>query len=514
MSTNPKRCIIWVAVSSPEQAADDRESIPDQIRRQQERADRNGWLVIDQIVIEGFSRRFYTFAEFAEAAAAAGHTDALRMYDHWTAKDFDILSCRDLSRLGREQSILSEVIARTIDAGAVILPLDEAAVDSTNYRMTGGVSGIMSAQHIDNMKRGRDMGMKGRAARGHKISRVTPMFYLEDSDGILYPDRERYQRLFDDISELFLKGTSFEQIPYELETRGHVSPITGHRFHKQLVRRILLTSRTYGHAEYNRTGRKRGSTTIRAELWVTGRYDAPPDVFFKRDVTEPIWAGQEREDIIDELERRYNGIRGASRPYNTYALSRICVCETCGRFMSVQRTNPHRKTIGYYVVCHNGRLHRNGCDNNRMVRFDLIESYIDGIIRAITQDASYLATDAPERSRIPLIDRDIDRLSLRINNLIELIADAPPTARPDFQAKIDALSSQRDALRAERIRAAASEREAEYTRRQRVSAIEVLGTRSIWDLPGTQANQLLRKLLGVYRLKCNDGDVTGLRVIG
>jgi len=96
----------------------------------------------------------------------------------------------------------------------------------------------------------------------------------------------------------------------------------------------------------------------------------------------------------------------------------------------------------------------------------------------------------------------------------EQAADAPPTARPDFQAKIDALSSQRDALRAERIRAAASEREAEYTRRQRVSAIEVLGTRSIWDLPGTQANQLLRKLLGVYRLKCNDGDVTGLRVIG
>ena len=42
--TTPKRVILWVAVSSERQAADDKESVNDQLRRQQERAAKNGWL--------------------------------------------------------------------------------------------------------------------------------------------------------------------------------------------------------------------------------------------------------------------------------------------------------------------------------------------------------------------------------------------------------------------------------------------------------------------------------------
>lgn len=508
--TTPKRCVIWIAVSSEAQTGDERESLPDQLRRQQERADRNGWLVIDTIVVEGFSRRYYTFQEFAQAAEAAGHVDPMRMFSHWDNRDFDILSCRDLSRLGREQSILAEVISRTIDIGAVIMPLDEAPVDNTNYRMIGGIGGIMSAQHVDSLRRGRDMGMRARAGRGEQISRIVPQFYIKDATGKLQPDRERYQRLFDDVAELYLAGTSYEQLPRELAARGHVSPASGKPFNKVVWRRIMLTARTWGHGTFNQTGKKRGSSMKRVELWVTGRAEPPPDVYFKRDVCEPLWTGVQGDDMIDELERRYDGIRGASRPYDTYALSRICVCACCGRYMAIQiKHNPN--VTHRYVVCHNGRLRQRDCTNPKSVRFEFVMQYIDRLIDDLKLRPGILLETPQTASRIPAIERDIERLTVRLDNLIDLIGDAPPSARSEYQAKIDAITAQRETLRAERVRAANSEREAEYTRRQRTAALDTLRTASIWDLPSTQANQILRKLLGNRRLACEDGDVIGLR---
>lgn len=67
------------------------------------------------------------------------------------------------------------------------------------------------------------------------------------------------------------------------------------------------------------------------------------------------------------------------------------------------------------------------------------------------------------------------------------------------------------AIAGHRARVATLEREAEYTRKQRTAALSALDNVSLWDMPGTQANQILRKLLGNWRLTANDADVTGLR---
>jgi hypothetical protein len=64
------------------------------------------------------------------------------------------------------------------------------------------------------------------------------------------------------------------------------------------------------------------------------------------------------------------------------------------------------------------------------------------------------------------------------------------------------------------LRVLANEREAAYTQRQRDTALAAIRLTSIWDMPTTQANQFLRKLFGNRRIVCNEGDVTGLRVIG
>lgn len=514
MTDAPKRCILFCAVSSEEQAGSAKMSIPDQLARQRERAARNEWLVIDEIIVEGFSRRYYTYYEFAHAAAAEGHPDPLRMFQHWERRDFNILSCRDLSRLGREQSILSEVIARTIDIDAVVMPLDEAQVDSTNYRMIGAIGGVGASQLIDNLKRYRDTGMKARSDRGQTTSSVFPMLYRADENGKLYPDRERFQRLFDDMAELFLAGTPYEQFPDELAQRGHLNPVTGKRFDRGFMRRFLHTARTWGHAEYNRRALKRGRSPTHAELWACGRGTPPADVHFTLNVSEPVWAGALGEDIKDEMERRFHAIRGGARPFNTYPFSRLCVCGDCGATMIVQ-TKQKPNTLYEYMVCKNGRAGKNGCHNNHAVRFDKIREYLDVVIQNwLINPAMHMPEARRQPDKLAAIDKEVSRLTARLDALIDLISNAPLSARADYQAKIDALASQRDNLHTERARVENAQREQAYTTRSRLAALESLRRVNLWAQPATAQNQILRKVLGDTRVICEDGEVVELRVIG
>lgn len=510
-TTSPKRVVIWCRVSSLEQGAANKESIPDQLARQRQLAYKNGWVVIDEIITD-FSMDYWTYQEFSVAAAAAGWTDQLRMWAHWESKDFDVLTCRYLDRVGREQSILSEFIGRTMTAGAVIVPLDEASVDAVNYRMTGAIAGLGAAAHIDKMKYGRNIGMIGRAGLGEKISNRIPLFYLESDNRKLIPNRAVYQRLFDDIAELFLAGTSYEQFPHLLEERGHIHPKTSKRFDKTVIKRLMYSARTWGHGEFNRTGRKRAMFTLRSETWVTGRGQPPPDVFFKRDVCEPLWSDQELEDMKDELERRFYAIRGGARPNDTYAFSQLCVCEVCNCHMIVQVLHNHGNEYRY-VKCPDGRKHLN-CTNNLAVTFDKVQDFLTVHIENLFAHPESVGVESThtKRSRIPTIEKDIERATKRIDNWQESLGDTHISARAELQAKINAETQRRDVLRTERARLELASREEAHTAESRLHALDSIresGLSAFWQLPTTTINQSLRKLLGNRRVACNDGEVTG-----
>lgn len=504
-----KRCIIFAAVSTEEQTREGKSSITDQLTRQRERAARNQWIVTDEIIIEGFSRRYYTFSEFAEAAANEGHADALRMFDHWAKKDFEVLSCRDLSRLGREQSILSEVIARTIDAGAVIMPLDEAPIDATNYRMHSAISGIGASEHIDKLVRYRAMGMAERVKAGKRASNV-PLFFYTDSNDMLRPDRAKYQRLFDDFAELFLLGTSYNMLPERMAERGHVRA-NGKPHTSQTFKMLMARSLTWGHNTFNRTGKtQNNSTNIHFALWATGRGTPPEGVLFVRDVCEPIWSGEMKEAMIDEFERRLHAIRGSASPSETYAFTSLCVCAECGRNMVIQNNKPLR-----YMVCNRGRLLTPPCPNRRFVRYETIQDFVDAWLAHIPLSPSDVTRPIPDTppDRLTSLDKDLARLEARIDALMDVLSEAPVNERATYQQKITALTSQREALQAERVRVVASDLEADHLRRSREAALKILADDSLWAMDGRTANQLLRKILGNLRILCNDGEVVGMRDI-
>lgn len=516
MTDNPKRVIIWCRVSSLEQGATNKESLPDQLSRQRALALKMGWSIIDEIVTD-FSMDYFTYDEFSQAAAAAGWRDQARMWSHWSEKDFDIITCRYLDRVGREQSILSEFIGRTMRAGAEIKPLDESSVDKVNHRMVSAIAGLSASEYLDKLKKNRDLGMKGHAGRGEKIGNRVPMFYVADADGKLKPNRADFQRLFDDIAELFLAGTSYEQFPQALADRGHSHPKTGKLYDKVVIKRLMYSARTWGHGEYNRTGKKRGAFTLLAEPWCTGRGEPPPDVYFRRDVCEPLWEGSQREAMIDELERRFYAIRGGARPNDTYSFSQLCVCEVCQKNMAVQIT--HKPLGDYcYMKCTYGRQHR-GCNNNQAVRFDKIQDFLTNYIEwLLTHPNEHFADEPPaKRSRSTAIEKDIAKASQRISNWQDSLGETHPGSRAELLDKINAETKRRETLYEERERLTRAAREEAHTaqsRQQGLTDIRTYGVAWFWNQPTTTVNQTLRKLLGSRRVLCNGGEVAGWTTVG
>lgn len=149
----PLRAISLIAVSSEQQATDEHASLADQEARNLKIAADLGATVIDTIRVPGFSRNWYTFGDFADAAAKAGHYDPTRMATYWdldanNQRKFDVLIVREGSRFGRKESIFAEVVLRTTDLGAYIQLHSGERIDMTNRSMYIAVAAYQAAGEI------------------------------------------------------------------------------------------------------------------------------------------------------------------------------------------------------------------------------------------------------------------------------------------------------------------------------------------------------------------------------
>jgi DNA invertase Pin-like site-specific DNA recombinase len=104
------------------------------------------------LIVPGFSRRYYNLPEFAAALYKEKDNDAgHRLLRHIRERSFDVFVCRDADRFGREQSLVSEVIARIIDSGARIYTLNEGWIDAQHYRMVSALTGVRAASYVDDL---------------------------------------------------------------------------------------------------------------------------------------------------------------------------------------------------------------------------------------------------------------------------------------------------------------------------------------------------------------------------
>jgi len=509
VTSHPKRVIIYCRVSDEEQAIEGKASIPDQLARQRDRAEANGWQIVDTIIIEGFSGRHWTYLEFSQKALAHGFADPMRMWGHWERRDFDILSCRDMSRLGREQSIISEVVGRTIEIGAIIAPLDEGTLDATNHRLGSAFSGIGASQQVDNLIRYHEMGMIAKASRGGKLGNKPPPFYIEVFDPTtlkatgIKPDRDRFQRLFDD----FVTAYCNERIPYErlgrylYEHFGHIDPKTNKPYTKYHFMRMLFNAATWGHLAYGRY-RSRGQRFATWGNWITGDAPPPEDVKFFPNIVEPIWTSPTLEQVKTEFNHRHFNMIGRMANRTKYMFSGLCKCALCGAGMA-SYTN-HTGVIYYRCGGRYGGA-RTDCANSELTPEHELVKWLTPILELWQSglEAPPAVIPVSETEHIELIDKEITDTKKEIKRLMGMIDKYGETSNEiaeeeikDHNARIKILMSRR----AETFSFDASTYHKSIDQKSALEALQQTTLEHFWELEPYTINQWLFRLFGKTRI--------------
>lgn len=539
----PKRVILFTAVSTPEQAKSKRESLKAQRRDLEAHFAGGDYTIIDVIEIPGHSRDYYTFSEFAramqrkadmlrgqgQADRARKYESARRMYAHWKARDFDIMGIWSGNRIGRQLSILSEVVRRTvIGAGAKIYDLEKGEVNRQNYLMYSAFTGLASESEVTNLREKHRMGTRARVQRGGSYAGTTSWSHKEvphpdnKSWTLLKVDR-RHQRIFDAIYDLLVnRGSSYVRLPAALFGEyGIVNPETGLQFKRSTLEYWLYNPNVWG----NTTKGARASKTALAYLDERYSEDKRANIEVFYGVIESVYQGEQRERLLAEIERRQSR-RGRTGVY-THALSGTCVCDTCGHVMVYHRTNTKAKTTVYRALrCSRAaKTSPTPCPRPQQLSERKTQAQITAILRAasLAGDPNVLlkSTDDAQDNAAALaaIDTEIEQVRAQMKRAITLAlgdtgnsefereyADMVQEQRKQLSARFDALLAQRKGIVRRDTGVKAT--------RRRMGALDEIAKNIdiLWTQDEKITNQWLREFLGEYGFSIRGGRVIGLRL--
>lgn len=507
-----RRAVLFLAVSTGAQATDDRESLPEQRRILEAATARFGWRVVDTITVPGFSRSWYTYREFCEAAAADGMPDALRLFEHWQARDFDVLAALNTTRLGRDQSILAEVIRRTIDAGAVVYTEQGGFIDAQSQRMHIAMSGYATGAEMDELRRRHKFGMIARTKRGLPGSQPPATHRLirdERGRGVQLVVDESKRRLLDDMADLVIRERiALSELSAPLAARGH-PVIAGRTLHKW-----LRTPMTWGHSA--RFVKERHMT--HGWTWVIDeRQPVPEGVLLIRDTHEAAWTGEVAEQLKAELLRR-NQVSAGNRALSASRLfSGLLVCAECGGGFSyhvADRATLRGPVTHTYLYCA-GRKART-CPAP-LVRLPAILpdlcAFMDRVIAAPDVQALFAVAEPadPTPARMVALQAEQEAAENRARALIRKQAQAPAALWAMYDDELRALADQLVTLQSEHLRLAASAQHSQQ-RDQAASRLRSADPAWFWSLPEPAQNQLLHALLDRARFVVHDGRIVDVRV--
>jgi DNA invertase Pin-like site-specific DNA recombinase len=506
------RVVIWAAVSTEAQAKDEKASLPAQVADARAWASANGHAVIDELVVPGFSRRYYNLPEFAAALKRETDNDAgERLLRYIRERAFDVFVCRDADRFGREQSMVSEVIARIIDSGARIYTLNEGWIDAQHYRMVSALTGIRAASYVDDLRRKNAMGMDKRARDGRPVTTYPPASHMRTRDergkSVGFAPDPDARPLVDELARLLLEGIGYQQMASLINAMGFKTP-RGGRWTGGMILRLYHNPVTWGHVAryHNRTHK-----AYAERAWTYDDEVSPPDgVIVTRNAHAPAWTGDIARQIRDELRRRAK-MAGAEASRTLYRFSGVAICAECTRPLGIYYSDGKRRG----VACNAARNHRFDvpprCTNRaitheRILRQTfviilqpLIDGTPDSVLTAPTVPPDTTAAVESARAledRIAVIDAQLDRL------IIEQSL-APADAQPRYRAAVEDLTAQRTALVSHLN--TLLERVETSTRMQVASThaadeLRALTLSTLWTLPDREINALLLAILGNRRL--------------
>lgn len=321
-----KSAILFAAVSSRQQAQDDKVSLERQIELGREHAEKWKLSIYGQLIIPGVSRSITLYDRAANTVQGIwidqnGDKEETFVYakllEMIEAKAFDVLIFLNRSRLGRKASLSETVIELCNEHG--IKPYDMESPPSTldvgnNYaeRLVGAFRSHSAQQEIVNLVASSEAGKRKRAENGYMPGRITfgyvPIY--DSKRNVSYTVDEYSVETILMIHGLYMEnGLGTNRVSNKLNELGRKAP-AGQRWHHKTVRQILKNSLRYaGFVEYNKISKK-GSAFIKAPaLW--------PSI-----ITE-----DRANAILLEIDRRLNKQKSIG---STRLFSMILKCSICG----------------------------------------------------------------------------------------------------------------------------------------------------------------------------------------
>jgi DNA invertase Pin-like site-specific DNA recombinase len=350
------KAAIYSRVSTPGQAADDKVSLEDQEERCRAMCATKGWEVAE------------VYDEGDASAGSAQRDEFQRMIADAKAGKFDVVVCREVSRLSRVAQARRAIEELMIEWGIGVCNARTGMVysetDGLGASVIWTIEAKMAEAELAEKSFRTTMGKNGKAARGLYPSGAVPYGYRwtggENSAVAIHEERAELVRwMFGQV----LAGHNCSEIARELNRRGIPTPRHseggwGRSFvHSVIKNRVYLGEYEYGSTHW----RKLNSEKDRRE-WARQYFERTgmPPKTIPRKVLEPGMGDRHQVEfpvIIDRdiwdransrLERTF---KTRETPKRIALLLGILRCEECGRHMKSMWARNHAGEPFWYYRC-------------------------------------------------------------------------------------------------------------------------------------------------------------------
>lgn len=412
------------------------------------------------------------------------------------------------------------IVEEIIHSGAQIHSMADGTINENNYRMWIAMNGYKAASEIDELKRRHDEGMDNRFHKrnlpaklpmSHRLVRDTESGKVTGVE--LNPD---FALIWQDLAALLLEGVPWNRVEDELYRRfGHVHPATGRQFGIGVLRKVVYTPTFWGHLARNHTTQGSGGRhTRRRTDGLYWTYDdtvlpaAGIDLIRYCESIPPVWTGELRQRVIDELRRRRNQ-QGRAYSRDTHRFSGLSLCGVCG---STMNTNTQKLVSGKVIR----RIYCSdkSCGNRRMIHYDALQAKINELLeRAVEDNSPLVFTDvsgAAGNEALPALYAKREQLDKQIERMLVEQSLAASGLQTHYRTMLSRLHSEHAAVTRrinETEHAQQLVQSADYSRFQALNDLRNTGLEAFWQKPETQINQLLHRLFGLKRLIIVEGKV-------
>lgn len=523
----PLRAIIWAAVSSAPQANEDEKySLPSQVEDAQALCEREGWTVVDVLKVPGHSRNYKSLENLADDARAKGIDAFDRLIEHLEHCDFDVLICRDANRFARKASLLHYIVESIIeDCSARIYSFNDGWVDATNADLFAMVKGYTTAKEMKWIKEAARRGKDKLIERGLPISSTVPLTHKRLRDPVTGKDvglivNEDLRRLWDDMARLVLCGIGWNNIPQALYRHYGHADTNGKPYRSNFAYELMLNPLLWGHNARGHTHHPE-----RYGRWVFDEsYPAPDGIKVVRNVVQPVYTGEQAEQLKAELHRRAD-LHGRARPYNTFRFSGLFLCGECGHAMVVRTKTGGLQTGLRCAVIYQSFLNDSGtryehrCSQNLLTPRRYLQSFMnDYLAELLRGETPMLAQQQakPTESQLHQVEAEIATVDQQIMTLITEQSLASAAAQPLYRQRVETLAEQLNNLKHRALElkhAVLAEKKQTISRTRALEEIRGMTLAAFWELPDRQINQYLKRIMGRNRFVIYDRQVVDIREI-